>query len=179
MDEGADGGWSARRGSTAAELEFTRRRDMREASLTDRQKTDEALYGSYDPRVGGREVRAQSKDGSHTRRGGAAMNSTATELEVTRRRAVRAIVKGFVVGTLGLAVLVGSPAVSLALKPTDPVVNCQRQTVDTFLCVIGGKEYICPSPQTTPKGCKAAITQTPGGTRVPKGVTPPVGTLQK
>ncbi len=30
------------------------------------------------------------------------MNSTATELELTRRRAMRGIVKGFVVGTLGL-----------------------------------------------------------------------------
>lgn len=76
---------------------------MREASLTDRQKTDEDLYGSYAPRVGGREVTAQSKDGSHTRRGGAAMNSTATELDFTRRRAMRGIVRAFVVGTLGLA----------------------------------------------------------------------------
>ena len=92
---------------------------------------------------------------------------------------MRAIMKGVVVGTLGLVVLVGSPGPSLALKPKDPVVNCQRQTVDTFLCVIGGKEYICPSPQTTPKGCKAAITQPPGGGRVPKSVNPPGGTLQK
>ena len=92
---------------------------------------------------------------------------------------MRASMKGFVVVTLGLAVLLGSPAVSSALKTKDPVVNCQRLSVDTFLCVIGGKEYICPSPQTTPKGCKAAITQPPGGTRVPKGVATPGGTLQK
>jgi len=92
---------------------------------------------------------------------------------------MREIVKLFVARILGLAVLFGSPAVSLALKAKDPVVNCQRQTVDTFLCVIGGKEYICPSPQTTSKGCKAAITQPPGGTRVPKGVATPGGTLQK
>ncbi len=49
------------------------------------------------------------------------MNSTATELEVTRRRGMRAIVKGFVVWTLGLAVLFSSPAVSLAqLQPKLP-----------------------------------------------------------
>ena len=76
---------------------------MRKASLTDRQKTDEALYGSYAPRVSGREVTVGSKDGSQTRRGGAAMNSTATELTFTRRRAMRTIVKGFVIGVLGLA----------------------------------------------------------------------------
>jgi hypothetical protein len=76
---------------------------MREVPLTDRQKTEKGLYGSYAPRVRGREVAAQSKDGSQTRRGGAAMNSTATELEFTRRRAMRGIVKGFVIGILGLA----------------------------------------------------------------------------
>ena len=42
------------------------------------------------------------------------MNSTATELEFTRRGAMRAIVKGFVVGTLGLAVLFGSYTISFA-----------------------------------------------------------------
>lgn len=77
---------------------------MREAPLTDRQKTEKGLYGSYALRVGGREVTAPSKDGSRTTRGGgAAMNSTATELTFTRRRAMRGIVKGFVIGTLGLA----------------------------------------------------------------------------
>jgi hypothetical protein len=89
---------------------------MREAPLTDREKTDKGLYDFHDPRVRGREVTAQWKDQSRRRRGGgAAMNSTATELEFTRRRGMRAIVKVFVVWTLGLAVLVGSPAVSLAL----------------------------------------------------------------
>jgi len=39
---------------------------------------------------------------------------------------MRAIVKGVVIGTLGLAVLVGWPVVSSALKQTDPVVNCIR-----------------------------------------------------
>ena len=46
---------------------------MREAPLTDRQKTDEVLYGSCAPRVGGREVTAQSKEGSWTRRQGGAV----------------------------------------------------------------------------------------------------------
>jgi len=49
---------------------------MREAALTDRQKMEKGLYGSYAPPVGGREVTAQSKNKSRTRRkGGAAMNS--------------------------------------------------------------------------------------------------------
>jgi len=49
---------------------------MREVPVTDRQKTEKGLYGSYAPRVGGREVTAQLKDGSQTRRkGGTAMNS--------------------------------------------------------------------------------------------------------
>jgi hypothetical protein len=78
---------------------------MREAPLTDSQKTDKDLDGSYPSRVGTREVTARLKDGSWTKRGrgGAAMNSTATELEFTRRRAMRGIVKGFVIGVLGLA----------------------------------------------------------------------------
>jgi hypothetical protein len=75
MEEGADRGWSAGRGSTPPELEFTRRRAMGEAPLTDRQKTDKGLYGSYAPPVGAREVTAQSNDGSQTTRGGAAVNS--------------------------------------------------------------------------------------------------------
>ena len=42
------------------------------------------------------------------------MNSTATESSFTRRRAMRGIVKVFVMWTLGLAVLFGSSAVGLA-----------------------------------------------------------------
>lgn len=49
---------------------------MRDAALTDRQKTEKGLDGSYAPRVRGRVVIAQWKDVSWTRRkGGAAMNS--------------------------------------------------------------------------------------------------------
>jgi hypothetical protein len=110
---------------------------MREAALTDRQKTEKGLYGSCAPRVRGREVTARSKDGSRTKQGGgAAMNSTATELEFTRRRAMRAIVKGLVVGTLGLAVLFGSAGVSLALPPKQ-VFKCKCRCV--AFDVLGGR----------------------------------------
>jgi len=94
---------------------------------------------------------------------------------IDRQRAM----KHFMVWTLGLALLVGSPALSFALQQKDPVVNCKRISVDRFLCVINGKEYLCPSEQKTPKGCTVHITQPPGGVGVPKGVTPPGGTLQK
>jgi len=46
------------------------------------------------------------KDGPNVARNGG-RGSTATELTFTRGRAMRAIVKVFVVGTLGLAVLFG------------------------------------------------------------------------
>jgi hypothetical protein len=121
---------------------------MREASLTDRQKTDEALYGSYDPRVGGREVAAQSKDGSHTRRGGAAMNSTAAELDFTRRRAMRAIVKGFVIGVLGLAGLLVPVGYVHAL---DNAESCGKQGF--ILCrdgKCGSRKCTCNGKTLTP-----------------------------
>ncbi len=53
------------------------------------------------------------------------MNSTATELELTRRRAMRGIVNVFVVWTLGLAVLFGSPAVSLAQPKIQRFTECK------------------------------------------------------
>ena len=40
---------------------------MRETPMTDGQKTDKGLYGSYAPRIRGGEVTARSKDGSRTR----------------------------------------------------------------------------------------------------------------
>jgi len=118
---------------------------MREALLTDRQKTDEALYGSYALRVRGREVTAQSKDGSRTTRGGgAAMNSTATELEFTRRSAMRAIVKGFVIGVLGLAGLLVPVGYVHALDNAEScgkqgVVLCKDGTCGSRKCSCGGK----------------------------------------
>ncbi len=117
---------------------------MREAPLTDRQRTDEALYGSYDPRVGGREVRAQSKDGSRTRGGGTAMNSTATELEFTRRRAMRGIVKVFVIGILGLAGLLVPVGYVHALDNAESCgkqgfLLCNDQTCGSRKCSCGGK----------------------------------------
>ena len=48
---------------------------MRGAPLTDRQKTDKGLYGSYAPRVRGREVTGQSQNELWAKRGGAAMKS--------------------------------------------------------------------------------------------------------
>jgi len=152
---------------------------MGEAAMTDREKTDKSFYGSYASRVRGREVTAQSNDGSQTRRkGGAAMKSTATELEFTRRRAMKATVKVFVIGALGLAVLFGSSAVSLAapLKPGfDPARDCTQITVDTWRCVVDGKVVTC-NPGN-PKGpCYGLKPQ--GGTSGPKlpvTTQPPAG----
>jgi len=117
---------------------------MREARLTDRQKHEKDPYGSYAPRVRGREVTAQSKDGSQTRRGGAAMNSTATELEFTRRRAMRGIMKGFVIGVLGLAGLLVPVGYVHALDNTESCakagwVLCENGKCGTTHCVCNGK----------------------------------------
>ncbi len=104
---------------------------MRETPLTDREKTDKGLYGSYAPRVGGRGVTAQSKGGPRTRRGGgAAMNSTVTELEFTRRRAMRGIVKIFVIAVFAAAIL--------ALVTATPSEAKRRPTIDTADRCIGG-----------------------------------------
>lgn len=51
--------------------------------------------------------------------------TTAIEPTITRRRAMRAIVKVFVVGTLGLAMLVGTAAVSVALPPEYNTTHCK------------------------------------------------------
>ena len=69
---------------------------------------------------------------------------------------MRSIVKGFVVGVLGLAVLFGWPAVSLAAAPKpdtiDPM-SCTQTSPDRYICVLGGKEYIC-TPPLKPENCK-------------------------
>jgi len=68
---------------------------------------------------------------------------------------MRGIVKIFVVGTLGLAVLFGSPAVGLAAAPKpdtfDPT-SCTQTSPDRYICVVGGKEYIC-TPPLKPQNC--------------------------
>jgi hypothetical protein len=142
---------------------------MREAPLTDRQKTDMSFYGSCAPRVGGRGVTAQSKDGQRTRRGGgAAMNSTATELSFTRRRAMRAFVKVFVVWALGLAVLLGSSTVSLAasklrLGSRNCYCNCstsQNAGVGVLSWELKGNEHCSIGGKTcTFNGVSGTITQ--------------------
>ena len=87
------------------------------------------------------------------------MNSTTTELEVTRRRAMRTIVKGFVVGTLGLVVLFGSPGVSLAqLQPKiqrGPQCKCTCWYADSTKAggwEFGGLTFAPPKPNDT--SCK-------------------------
>jgi hypothetical protein len=84
---------------------------------------------------------------------------------------MRRIVKVFVVWTLGLAVLFGSPAVSLAAPlmkppPFDPS-SCTRTSVDTWRCVVDGKDCMCPSP--SPQGCKCISlpSGTPGRQQAP------------
>lgn len=111
---------------------------MREAPRIDRQKHEKDLYGSYAPRVRGREVTAQSRDGSQTRRGGAAMNSTATELTFTRRRAMRGIVKGVVIGILGLAWLLVPVGYAHAVPK-----SCN-----------GGRYIVCPNGRCGRSTCK-------------------------
>lgn len=51
--------------------------------------------------------------------------STAIEPTITRKRAMRAIVNVFVVGTLGLAMLVGTAAVSVAVPPEYSTTHCK------------------------------------------------------
>ena len=68
---------------------------------------------------------------------------------------MKAIVKAFVVGTLGLAVLFASPALSLAAfqKPdqVDPS-KCRQTSPDRWDCLVDGKEYTCVNPYD-PKTC--------------------------
>ncbi len=112
------------------------------------------------------------------------MNSTVTELEFTRRRGMRAIVKVFVVWTLGLAVLFGSVAVSLAAEPKpafDPYKDCTQITVDTWQCVVDGKVVTC-NPWNPQDPCHRLLRQ--GGTGGPKlpsvtPVQPSVGPAQR
>ena len=80
---------------------------------------------------------------------------------------MRAIVKGFVVSTLGLAVLFGSSAVSLAAEPRpafDPVKDCTQITVDTWRCVVDGKVVTC-NPGNPQGPCHMLKPQ--GGTQAP------------
>jgi len=113
---------------------------MREAQLTDRQKIEKGLYGSCASRVRGLEVTAQAKDESRTRGGGATMNSTATELTFTRRRAMRTIVKGFVIAVFAAAVL--------ALVTATPSEAAKRQVIEPIDECTG---------KSSDKGCEGAI----------------------
>jgi hypothetical protein len=171
---------------------------MREAPLTDSQKTDKDLDGSYPSRVGTREVTARLKDGSWTKRGrgGAAMNSTATELEFTRRRAMRGIVKGFVIGILGLAGLLVPVGYVHALDSKE---SCGQQGF--ILCkdgACGSRKCWCNNKVLTPgetcsntlagktyfymcDGCSGKVVTVIKPTTPQRGlVKPPAGgTLQK
>lgn len=179
---------------------------MREAPRIDRQKHEKDLYGSYAPRVSGREVTARSKYGSRTRRGGgAAMNSTVTELELTRRRAMRAIVKGVVIGVLGLAWLLvpvgyvhavpkscngGRYIVCSNGKCGRQTCTCNGKTLTPGSdCKIGGKIHYCdgcsgkmkPIELRTPQQIRPGLV--PQGqltpTTPPTQVKPPAGGTQK
>jgi len=115
---------------------------------------------------------------------------------------MRGIVKGFVIGTLGLAVLFGSPAVSLAklaggvyclgLAQLPPGMNCptgtERTTVHAegggcvMLCCkdnLDGRTMDC-SANPVRIGADALRNVLPGGTLAPpekvrpRGVKPPV-----
>jgi hypothetical protein len=95
---------------------------MREAPLTDRQKIEKGLYGSYAPLVGGREVTAQSKDGSWTRRKeGAAMKS-----KIGFGSAMLVLVAALL-GVVGP----GVPPASAAKPKCQPVNGCLCETFQT------------------------------------------------
>jgi hypothetical protein len=108
-----------------------------------------------------------------------------TELEFTRRRAMRAIVRAFVVGTLGLAVVVGMTTDGTAVeikavtckcrniatnRPPEEVYirgkNCQRMNGTQYIRKDGimGRLVMCVEAKPV----------LPGGVKPPDG-----GTLQK
>jgi hypothetical protein len=146
MDEGAEHSWNRWRGSTATELEFTRRSAMRDAAMTDRQKTDEALYGSYAPRVRGREVTAQSKNKSRTRRkGGAAMNS---------KIAFRSAMLALVAVVLGVAGPADAKWVNITGTHTAGEIKGK--------CSVAGGDFSCPSNNCN-NGFRCDNTKNGGG----------------
>ena len=77
---------------------------------------------------------------------------------------MRTIVKGVVVGTVGLAVLLGSPALSLAAAPKSPIFDpstCTQTSPDRWTCRgKDGKDCICPFPD--PKYCSCLPPRGPG-----------------
>jgi hypothetical protein len=91
---------------------------MRDAALTDRQKTEKGLYGSYAPRVRGREVIAQWKGVSWTRqKEGAVMNS-----KIAFRSAMLVLVAALL-GVVGAAV----PPASAEPPKTGPTGKTEKQ----------------------------------------------------
>jgi len=178
---------------------------MREAPLTDRQATDEALYGSCASRVRGLEVTAQAKDESRTRGGGGAtMNSTSTELDFTRRRGMKVTMKVLVIGVLGLAGLLVPVGYVHALDNEASCakggwVLCKNGKCGTNYCTCGGKTLnpgeFCNKEREGKlrafwcDGCSGnmvqSITRQPTLPQLrpsvpPRRVTPPAGgTLQK
>ena len=180
---------------------------MRKAPLTDRQKTEKGLYGSYASRVRGRAVTAQSKEGSWTRRkGGAAMKSK------NAFGSAKLVLVAALFGVVGLAV---PPA---GAKPPKIVLNgctmeqvqspegrkCDAKSTQDLLagraihqvvCTISGM-YCCQKGEDGRlTNCeKISAVRSPGGLRAPQGgvigpvvpsqprvapVKPPVGPLQK
>jgi hypothetical protein len=113
---------------------------------------------------------------------------------------MRAIVRGFVVGTVGLAVLVGSPAVSLAQRPpTARVTLCECTcwysggsaevtfTTDRSCSTYNRRTWNCKDKagglhKGELQACKRApgvIQGEPPAKVPPGGARPPVGPLQK
>ena len=82
---------------------------------------------------------------------------------------MRSIVQGFVVGALGLDVLIGSPAVSLAeakQKNKSEWVSCEKgsRSVDFYCTDKRGNWYRCPSAESQKIDCTPYKPLTPGGT---------------
>ena len=119
---------------------------MREAPLTDGQKTDKGLYGSYAPPIGGREVTAQSKNKSQTRRkGGAAMKS---------KIALGSAMLVLVAALLGVA----GPADArwVNIKGTHTAGEIQGK------CSVAGGDFTCPLNDCR-KGFRCDNTKNGGG----------------
>ena len=96
------------------------------------------------------------------------------------------VVKGLVVGTLGLAVLFGSPALSFVVKPKqafNPLQDCTQVTVDTWECMVDGKVVTCNPWNPQDPRCPHVALQPQGGTggvwaTVAPGVQPPAPVLR-
>lgn len=158
---------------------------MREARLTDRQKTDKDLSGPYASRVRSCEVAGHSKNELWAKGGGVAMKS-----KIGFGSAMLVLV-ATLFGVVGLAV---PPASAVPKRTSFGCTVAQLQTPGAGTCIDkmqadikAGKDIyhthvvVC-HPDGTMKCCVSADQAAGKGCESikqvgPRGVTPPVGTL--